>query len=230
MASYPVRRLAQARTVRLIATARLRDPVLLRLVEAARLDDLAEIESATSFRLLTQHGRSAAMPADQLVHGIPGASIINAAFSYARPRAPNRFNGATRGAWYAALARRTCIAEVAFHLTRELRHVGDFAATVEYGEIFASFAGEFADLRGLKPRPPCLDPDPAVGYPAGNALAAEVMANGHNGIVYPSVRERAGVCFAALWPHAVQSVAQGDVIRLVWQGSATPAVEIVASA
>jgi hypothetical protein len=31
--------------------------------------------------------------------------------------------------------------------------------------------GAFVDLRGVTPRPACLDPDPAVGYPAGNLLA-----------------------------------------------------------
>ncbi|MGZ8998628.1 MAG: RES family NAD+ phosphorylase [Allosphingosinicella sp.] len=42
---------------------------------------------------------------------------------------------------------------------------------------------------------------------------------GHNGIIYPSVRHRGGICIAALWPNVVQSVAQGAIHRLTWSGS-----------
>jgi hypothetical protein len=155
---------------------------------------------------------------------MPHAAFINAAFAYWRPRELNRFNGPGRGAWYAALATETCIAEVAFHMTRELERVKDFNATVEYAELFASFAGEFADLRGLAPPPLCLDPDPAVGYPAGNAVADRVRALGQNGIIYPSVRQEGGTCVVALWPHAVQSVVQGRALRLAWRGVREPEV------
>ena len=48
---FPLTRLALERTVRLVSTARLRDPVLLALVDADDLDALAEIEGATSARL-----------------------------------------------------------------------------------------------------------------------------------------------------------------------------------
>jgi hypothetical protein len=87
--------------------------------------------------------------------------------------------------------------------------------------MFASFAGEFVDLRSV-PRPECLHPDPAIGYQAGNALAEPVRNDGHNGIIYPSVRHDEGTCLVALWPSAVQSVAQGRVLRAVWKGSPMP--------
>ena len=50
----PVIREAFPRTVRLVTTARLRDSVLLALVDQAELDALAEIERATSQRLIIQ--------------------------------------------------------------------------------------------------------------------------------------------------------------------------------
>ena len=221
---FPVTRLAWQRTVRLVATARLRDPVLLGLVAADRLDDLAEIEGATSGRLIAQRHGGDAIAASEFVAGLPDAAFINAAFAYWRPREPNRFNGPGRGAWYAALAIDTCLAEVAFHMTRELARVGDYRATIDWAEMFASFAGAFVDLRPVAPTPPCLDPDPAIGYPHGNALAEQVRADGHNGIVYPSVRHEGGTCLVALWPHAVQSPAQGGVFRMVWSGQAAPSV------
>lgn len=224
-ADYPITTLAFARTVRLVSTARLRDPVLLKLVDRALLDDLAEIEGATSGRQLAQQRGADGIPRNEFVAGLPHAAFINAAFAYFRPRELNRFNGPGRGAWYAALRVETCIKEVAFHMTRELTRVNDFNATIDYAEMFASFAGAFVDLREVLPRPACLDPDPAVAYAFGNALAETARARGHNGIVYPSVRDPDGVCLVALWPHAVQSVTQGRVARLIWRGERTPVIE-----
>lgn len=219
--------IAIERTVRLVASARLRDPVLRRLVSTGHADDLAEIEGATSGRLIQEARGGDRLSAKELVSGLPHGTFINAAFSYWRPRELNRFNGPGRGAWYSALAVQTSIKEVTFHMVRELARVNHIFATVDFAEMFASFAGTFADLRGLAPRPVCLDPDPAIGYPAGNALAETVRAKGANGIIYPSVRDTNGTCLVALWPTAVQSVAQGRVLRLQWTGERVPAVSVI---
>jgi RES domain-containing protein len=226
--SFPVLRLALERTVRLVASARLRDPVLLKLVGRRYFDDLAEIEGATSGRLAAQERGTEGLGFRELVAGPPHAHFINAAFAYFRPRELNRFNSRGRGAWYAAIAVETCQAEVAFHLGRELERVNDYNTTVDYAELFASFAGAFVDLRAADPRPDCLHPDPTVGYPAGNALADQVRNEGHNGIVYPSVRHNEGTCIVALWPSAVQSVAQGRILRATWAGTPMPNWSILA--
>ena len=221
----PLAREAFGRTVRLVASARLREAVMAPLADDAdELALLAEIEGATSSRRIAEQRGHGGLAADELVHGVPHARFINASFAYARPRQPNRFNPADRGAWYAALDVETCIAEVGHHLTRALADAGDFDAVVEYGEMIASIAGVFVDLRRL-PGHPSLDPDPAQGYPAGNALAALARAQGHNGIIYSSVRHDGGTCIAALWPNVVQSVAQGALYRLTWSGVPTFAVE-----
>jgi RES domain-containing protein len=232
---YPVLRLAEPRIVRLVSTARLRDPVLHLLLRdpslgdlpRERLDviaaDLAEIEGATSARLTLEAASASLFP-----RGRPHANLVNAAFAYGRPREANRFSPAGRGAWYAALEVETALAEVRFHLTRSLREAGSFEAVVEWGELWASAAGEFVDLRGIEPKPACLDPDPGIGYPAGIALAEAARAAGLNGIVYPSTRRPGGTCIVALWPHAIQSVAQGDVWRMAWSGRPEPTVERLA--
>jgi len=221
--AFPAVRIAFERTVRLVATARLRDPVLLKLVRATYQEDLAEIDGATSGRLEAQQQGSGKLHRGELITGLPHAAFINAAFSYWRPRELNRFNGPDRGAWYSALDVQTTQLEVAFHITRELDRVGDYNAVVDYAEMFASFAGEFVDLRDVDPRPDCLHPDPTVGYPAGNAVGDAARSAGQNGIVYPSVRHPGGTCLVALWPTAVQSVTQGRVLRAAWTGSRIPA-------
>ena len=217
-----VRRIAQDRTIRLVATARLRDPVLRQLVDEADLAALEEIEGATSGRLRAQAVGAERLDRRELVYGVAHAHFINAAFAYFMPRSLNRFNGPGRGAWYAALVRATCVAEVAFHMERELTNIADFNATVDYVELYASFIGDFVDLRDARPRPEFLDPDPGKSYAAGNAFADAVRSAGHYGIVYPSARHAGGTCLVALTPHAVQSVAQGAVIRLMWTGTPGP--------
>jgi RES domain-containing protein len=221
-----ISREALTRTTRLVTTARLRSSVLLGLVTQEDLAALAEIEGATSNRLVAQARGSGEVQSYELVYGVPHANFINAAFSYAKPREPNRFNGADRGAWYAALHLETSIAEVRHHLTEFLTATAVFEAVVDYAELFASFAGEFLDLRP-HPDHPALHPEKAIGYPAGNALADAARARGLNGIIYPSVRHAGGTCIAALFPHAVQSVAQGDVYRMIWQGEPDPVIEKV---
>jgi hypothetical protein len=215
---------AFARTVRLVTTARLRQSVLAGLVDSEEeLAALAELEGATSNRLIAQDRGIEGVSAAELVYGVPHAKFINAAFAYARPRELNRFNGPSRGAWYAALDTETCLREVVFHMTEFLAQDGDFNAVVDYAEMYASLAGEYLDLR-VHPEHPSLHPDRTIAYPIGNALADATRAQGLNGIIYPSIRHAGGTCFAALWPHAVQSVAPGDVIRLTWRGDRTPAI------
>ncbi|HEV7437180.1 MAG TPA: RES family NAD+ phosphorylase [Pseudorhizobium sp.] len=221
----PVVTTAYPKTVRLVTTARLREAVLAPLVDdEAELEQLAEIESATSSRRVAEVTGIARLAANELVYDVPHAHFINASFAYAKPREPNRFNGEYRGAWYAALAVETCLAEIIFHMTEFLARTGSFQAVVEYAEMFCSLSGEFVDLRE-RPTHQSLQADKEVGYPAGNALAEQVRAIGLNGIIYPSVRQKGGTCFAVLRPAAVQSVRQGDVYRLVWSGAPEPRIE-----
>ena len=230
---YPVIVLAQPRAVRLVSTGRLRDPVLHLLLDdppvATRSSEevhdlaraLAEIEGGTNARLTAQAARSSIFPS-----GRPHANFVNAAFAYWRPRERNRFNDAGFGAWYAAFETQTAVAEVIYHIRRELERIRNWNAAVEWSEMWASFAGSYVDLRSVDPPPDCLHPDVEVGYPPGNTLARETRDAGHNGIVYPSVRAPGGTCLVALWPHAVQSVTQGAIVRTAWSGSRTPAIEI----
>lgn len=219
LAGVPLVREAFPRTVRLVTTARLRAPVMEPLADTeGELALLAEIEGATSGRLIAEDRGAGGLTAAELVHGVPHAKFINASFAYAKPREPNRFNPADRGAWYAALDVATCIAEVGHHLTKALADVGDFNAVVDYGEMLASMAGVFVELRQA-PNHASLNADPTHGYPAGNVLAAAARAAGHNGIIYPSVRYTGGTCIAALWPNVVQSVVQGALHRLTWAGT-----------
>ena len=218
----PVVREAFPKTVRLVSSARLRPPVLEALVSPDDVEILAEIEGATSARLMAEARGTEGVGREEFVYGVPYGAFINAAFAYSKPREPNRFN-ASRGAWYAALEVKTCMREVAYHMADFLEKSGQYRGVVEYAELFASMAGEFVDLRTTASHP-CLNPDPAIGYPLGNAIADAAIARGLNGVIYPSVRHAGGTCLAALRPHAVQSVAPGAVYRFEWSGHPDPKI------
>src|SRR6202048_3772622 len=177
-------------TVRLISTGRLKGPVLLPLAaNHGALEDLAALESVTNGRLQAQETGLPNLDPRELVFGRAGYTFINAAFAHTRPGG-NRFNGENRGAWYCGFDAETALAEVSYHLTRELEAVGRFENTTDYAELIADFLGAFHDLRSAdRASEPALHGDPAIGYPAGQSLASRLRTEaGSNGIVYPSAR------------------------------------------
>ena len=210
--------------IRLIPATYHKPPVLRGLVdsdEEAAL--LAELEGETSGRLMAQREGSAALDRRELAFArrvrdlqVYGITHINAAFAYAR--APgNRFNGGDRGAWYCSYDLLTSAAEVGYHRTRELGYAGVYEDEARYVELLADFIGDFPDLAG-EPDHPALREDPAVGYPAGQALADVLRRDGHQGLLYPSVRRAGGRCFVAFAPHIVQNVRPGASWVLAWRG------------
>jgi hypothetical protein len=216
--------LAQRDTIRLIATGRLKEPILLPLAKTqGALDDLADLESVTNGRLQAQATGLPDLDPRELAFGRAGHIFINAAFTHTRPGG-NRFNGDDRGAWYCGFDVETCLGEVSYHLTRELEAIGRFENVTDYAELIADFFGSFHNLRSADPAAePALHADPAVGYQAGQALALRLRKElGSNGIIYPSVRKSGGTCLVAFRPDLVLNLRQGGLWRLEWQGRPTP--------
>jgi RES domain-containing protein len=220
--SLPLAEINRSDTVRLVPTAYFKPPVLRPLVDSAEEEAiLAQIEGLTSRRLKAEATGLSDLDARELLFNAWGVTYVNAAFSYARPEG-NRFNGPARGAWYCAFEDLTAIEEVGFHRTRELKRIGVFEDEAVYQVLLAGFMGAFHDLRGVTPRSrygAVLQADPAVGYPAGQALALALRAEGARGVVYPSVRRKGGTCLAAFQPALVQNVRPGAKWTLTWDGS-----------
>lgn len=217
--------------VRLIPATVHKPPVLRGLVDT---DDeaaiLAELEGQTSARLIAEREGSPALDRRELVFArrardlaVYGQTHINAAFTYTRPTG-NRFNSGDRGAWYCSYDVLTSAEEVGYHRTRELSDIGILEDEARYVELLADFIGDFPDLDGVVGSE-ALDPDPTVGYPAGQALAEKLRREGHRGLLYPSVRRPGGRCFVAFDPGIVQNVRPGATWRLVWKGSPDYTVE-----
>jgi hypothetical protein len=226
IAAHPVE-IAERNTIRLISTGRLKEPVLLVLsANHGALEELAALESVTNGRLQAQGVGLPELDPRELVFGRPGHSFINAAFTHCRPGG-SRFNDERRGAWYSAFDAETAIAEVGYHLARELEAIGRFETSVDYAELYADFLGRFHDLRELAANDDqALNPDPAIGYPAGQALARAIRTEAKlDGILYTSARRQGGICLVAFRPDLVQNVRQGGIWRLEWQGDRQPIVQ-----
>lgn len=218
--------LAQRDTIRLVSTGRLKAPVLLPLAaNHGAFEDIAALESATNGRLQAMESGLPDLDPRELVFGRAGHTFSNAAFTHTR-RGGNRFNDENRGAWYCGFDAGTALGEVSYHLTRELEAIGRFENETDYAELIADFHGPFHDLRQAdRASDASLHDDPAVAYPAGQALARRLRAEAaSNGIVYPSARHAGGTCLVAFRPDLVQNLREGDVWRLAWQGSPVPIV------
>ena len=193
--------------------------VLSRLSEApGTLGHLMELDDATNDRFLGEEGLLAGIGIHELVYGVRYAHIVNAAFTHASPEG-GRFNGSSRGAWYAAVERPTAVAEVAYHRLRQMDEVDWAVAEVStVDEYLADIVSPMEDLRSAAVPSPFAtyleaEPIPAC-YAEPQRLAARLLAERSNGVVYPSVRRAGGTCVACFRPALVYNVRRGVRLEL----------------
>jgi RES domain-containing protein len=200
-----------------------RGTVLSRLTEdSGTLDHLLELDSATNSRLLGEEGLLPGITIHELVYGVDYAHIVNAAFTHAAPEG-GRFNGPDRGAWYAAIDRETALTEVAFHKQRQLEEVHwPEAETSTFDDYCADFTMPVCDLTAPRPQfKKYLRPAPIPEcYRASQALAAQLLAQQSNGILYPSVRRPSAQCIVCFRPALVYNVRRGDRLQLTLRAGA----------
>jgi len=185
--------------------------VLSRLTDdEATLNALVDLDGATNDRLLGEEGLLPGIGVHELVYGVSYAHIVNAAFTHASPEG-GRFNNNQRGAWYAGIERETSIAEVAFHKLRQLEEIDwprEEVSTCD--DYLADFSTGMQDLRGRDPEyRKFLEPQPIPDcYAEPQRLAADLLAQQSNGIIYPSVRRKGRSCIACFRPALVYHVRQ----------------------
>ncbi|MBV9881323.1 MAG: RES family NAD+ phosphorylase [Gemmatirosa sp.] len=190
----------------------------------AHLADLFDLDHATNERLLAEHDRQPAIGRHELVFGVPGYRVVNAAFAHAHPLG-SRFNGPERGAWYAAFELETAQAEVAFHRSADLAEIGRFEDSVTYDDYLSDVSAALHDLRGDARFADCLAPD---SYVASQELAESLLEAGALGVVYPSVRREGGTCVALFRPALVGNVRPEGTYRFTWAGGPEPRVTLEA--
>lgn len=198
--------------------------VLVDISRGVNLQRLFDFDDATNDRLLLEAGfrpEFDSIDEREFVHGIPYASVINAAYAHYTEEG-NRFSVYGRNAWYAGLELATSQAEVIFHKTIELHEMGKVTQEVTYDEYLADFRCNLHDLRELSAKSPILSPS---SYKDSQKLAENLFVQGALGLIYPSVRDHDGTCIACFRPALVTNVRKGMTYRFRWTGKETP-VEI----
>jgi hypothetical protein len=179
-----------------------------------------ELEGWTNDRISAELGVLHSIPRDEWVTGWPLSTVVMAAFYHPHPDG-GRFNDSGRGAWYAGFALRTAHAEAIFHRTRELEEIGGWFDTfVQMAVYLADFDTDFHSLRARR-FSRYLHPE---SYAPSERLGRQLLGQGSNGIVYPSVRDRGGTCLACFRPRLVGRVRQGGFYEYRWSGRRKPAV------
>ena len=186
------------------------------------LQSIFALDSATNDRVLAEHQLLPGIGIEELVFGVPHASVINATFSHPHPLGA-RFSGPERGAWYAGFELPTSQAEVAFHKAVQLAEIGRFEDTVTYDDYLADFSARFHDLRGTRTLRAVLDPH---SYVESQGLAERLLDAGSLGVVYPSVRRAGGTCLACFRPALVGNVRRDRTYRFTWEGTPEPSVTV----
>jgi hypothetical protein len=201
-------------TCRLVPSLYPTSGVLDRVASPQDLPFIFELESWTNDRVSAELQLLHKVPAQEWVAG-PQASVVMAA--YCHPRLDGgRFNGAERGAWYAARKLETAHAEIAWHRTAELAEIGVFDTRLQMRLYLADFSALFHDLRAE-----ALNRD---SYADSQILARNLLEMGSNGVVYRSVRDAGGECIACFRPKLVANVRPDAHFEYKWQGTRTPSI------
>ncbi|HSJ30512.1 MAG TPA: RES family NAD+ phosphorylase [Longimicrobiales bacterium] len=181
-------------------------------------DDLAavhELESLTNDRLREQLGQIHMVPATERVAG-PGAGYVMAAFTHPAP-AGARFNDGRVGAYYAGRTLETAIAESTFHRAKFMRATRERPMELDMRVLEAELDARLHDLRGRRDTlPDIYHPD---DYGTSQRLAAQLRADGSDGIAYDSVRHAGGQCVAIFRPRRIRSCRASLHLTYVWDGT-----------
>jgi RES domain-containing protein len=184
------------------------------IADPADWELLARAEGRTNPRLAESIGQLDLVPPERRVGG-PGASYVMAPFVHCSPDRSGRFHDGNFGAFYAANDFATAVAETVHHVARFLAATAEepgWIATMR--ELTGQIDRALVDIRKGS-HAALLDPD---SYVASQAFAAGQRADGADGIVYPSVRQKGGECFAAFWPDVVGIPQQASHWRYHWDG------------
>ncbi|GLQ11666.1 hypothetical protein GCM10007913_35980 [Devosia yakushimensis] len=171
----------------------------------ADLEAVMELAGWTNDRLVSERLRR--LPEGEWVFGRPNSSIVMAAFLHAPPGG-TRFAGPDLGAWYAAAAINTAVAEVAHHLRRELVARNIPAMSRTYRAYHCRLEGDYLDLRNQQQaRPELYD---GTNYTASQTFGEAERASGGDGLVYDSLRHGGGTNIVAYRPSKVLDVVQSE--------------------
>ncbi len=175
---------------------------------------LGAAEGKTNPRLAETLGQLDLVPEARRVGGA-GASYVMAAFTHISTDKPGRFHDGRFGAFYAGESYETALFETLHHTQKFCAATREEPGWIaDKRELIGQVNADLVDIRGgfddlLAPE----------DYTASQAFAVQVKRAGSEGIVYPSVRNPDGECFAAFYPDVMEIPVQGRHISYHWNGT-----------
>lgn len=170
------------------------------------------IEGMTNPRLRHEAGEIDLIPRGEWLTG-PGTSPVMAAFTHLGY--PSRFTNGTFGIYYAARTLQTAIAETSYHRAKFLAATKQPDQEITMRVYSGTTIGEFHDLSGKAFRS-LFDPS---HYDASQAFGAKLKDQNSNGLIFPSVRDPAGLCLGAFRPKALRPPKQRSHLRYLYNAT-----------
>lgn len=126
-----------------------------------------------------------------------------------------RFHDGTFGAFYGADSYETALFETVHHAANFYAATDEDPGWIaDMRELVGQIDAKLDDIRNGDFEA-LLDAD---DYTAAQAFAREARTHGSNGVVYLSVRNAGGECFAAFFPDVMSVPVQGRHINYHWDG------------
>jgi hypothetical protein len=222
--SYPVTRLKWNPAWRVIPSRFPSVGLFERVARPEDFDALYALEAMTNDRIRDEVGEISLVPAEERLFG-PGSTCIMAAFTHLNPQG-SRFSDGSYGVFYCARKRDTAIAETRHHAGLFMAATGEPPMRLQMRLYTVEAQGKVVDLReASRAEPSIVDPDD-YGYAQG--VGRQLRADGALGILYPSVRQPAGVCLAAFRTTLLKNCLHAAHLEYHWNGRAIDAVFEVA--
>jgi hypothetical protein len=178
---------------------------------------LISAEQKTNPRLMENIGNLDLVPERRRVGGI-GATYLMAPFCHVSPDRKSRFSDGSFGVLYAGNVFEVALLETIHHHERFMARTREAAGwTSQFREIIMDVEARIHDLR--KPdadQLQALDPN---SYAVSQLLAAQLRADGSDGLVYPSARHKGGECVALFYPDLAANAVQGRHLDYHWDGT-----------
>lgn len=214
MVNAPIAHVQWAKYYRLINSAYPPIDLFEDIADPADWGLLGLAEGRTSPRLEESIGNIDLVPKERRVGGA-GASYVMAPFTHVSSDKKGRFHDGSFGAYYGADSFETALFETIHHQQQFCRCTKEAAGWLsDMRELIGKIDAEmvdicgdgFEDLRDLE------------SYAASQAFAVSAKDQGADGVLYPSVRNEGGLCFAAFYPDVAGVPKQGRHIQYHWDG------------
>ncbi len=191
-----------------------------RVASSEDFEALYALEAMTNDRIRDEVGEISLVPSDERIFG-NGSGPIMAALTHLNPFG-SRFSDGSYGVFYCAHEKNTAIAETRHHTSRFLAATRETPMRLQMRLYSVQAEGEAVDLsQASVTAPRIVDPDD-YGYAQG--IGKQLRAEGAQGIVYPAVRNPAGLCLAALRTSIVRACLHAAYLEYHWNGTAVDAV------